>query len=171
MRLPRILDEFSLKIILRKDFYDLLESEIKEILKVTHTSYFEHHLVENYYNPKFLISSFMSNEEWQDHYWREYWHKDPLERRVYKNAMLNGSSVLSWTGLDSEDECMSERKKTCHVNNGFTIGCKISPTMLESFSFGWLDKEENAISADFLTLMDEKIQQIKFFHLKNFYNY
>lgn len=169
MRLPCVVNEFSLKIILRKDFYEKLDLEIKELLKITNTSYFEHHLVENYYNPNFLISSFMSNEEWQDLYWKDYWHNDSLERKVYKNAIINGSSVSLWTSLDNKEECMEKRKIICKIDNGVTFGYKISPTVLESFSFGWLGG--NILSSDFLNVIDEKIQQIKSFHLKNFYNY
>jgi hypothetical protein len=106
MRLIKRINEAFLTVDLRKDFYETLEGPLRELIIYTNADYFAHHFIQNYYNPGFYVSSFVSHDVWQDLYWNEYWYNDPLERKVYKNALENGSSIVPWNLSDPDSECM-----------------------------------------------------------------
>ncbi|CAO5681506.1 MAG: hypothetical protein HEEMFOPI_01516 [Holosporales bacterium] len=125
-----VIDESFLKIFLRKELADRVVANIKDLQDFTKAEYFDHHIIKNYYKKDFTISSIMTNSDWQDLYWKEYWHNDPLERKVYKNAKINGSSVSLWSVCDNDSDCMIARKKTCHVNDCVTICYTISPFLI-----------------------------------------
>ncbi|CAO5681482.1 MAG: hypothetical protein HEEMFOPI_01511 [Holosporales bacterium] len=164
-----VIDESFLKIFLRKELADRVVANIKDLQDFTKAEYFDHHIIKNYYKKDFTISSIMTNSDWQDLYWKEYWHNDPLERKVYKNAKINGSSVSLWSVCDNDSDCMIARKKTCHVNDGVTICYTISPFVMESFSLAWSKKDGKNVSSDFLKEIETKISNIRNFHFDNFY--
>lgn len=168
MRSFKTLCDMSVKIDLRKDLNDKLKSDLLELQTFTNACYFEHLLVDRYYNPGFFISSFSSNEEWQDLYWKEYWHNDILERKAYKNALLNGSSMIPWNLIDKVDDCMVNRKKTTEADNGVMMARKVSDTVMESISIGWKKGKNIHKFNELLNQTDGVFQKIQNTHFDVF---
>ena len=164
MKKPEIIENSRIKVALRKDFYDDLRTPIKHLLELTGAKYFAHQLIENYYQPNHFVSSFNCHEDWLDTYWSEYWDKDPIERKVHKNAKTNGLSFSIWQVSDPSSQCMIARKKMCQVEEGVIVSYQHKSGLLENFNVGWNKLEGDMIDSHKLELIQEKIIPIRLHH-------
>lgn len=164
MKTPEIIENSRIKVALRKDFYDDLRTPIQDLLDLTGATYFAHQLIENYYQPDHFVSSFNWHEDWLDTYWSEFWDKDPIERKVHKNAKANGVNFSIWKISDSSSQCMTARKKMCQVEDGVTISYQHKNGVLENFSVAWDKFDLDKIGVQKLELIQEKIIPIRLLH-------
>lgn len=164
MKKPEIIENSRIKVALRKDFYDVLQKPLEELLDLTGATYFAHQLIENYYQPNHFVSSFNTHEDWLDTYWSEFWDKDPIERKIHKNAKANGVTFSIWQVSDPGSLCMITRKERCNVKNGVAFSYQHKDGLLENFTVAWKDVDVNTFDAQKVERIQEKIIPIRLHH-------
>lgn len=164
MKKFEIVETPKIKVALRKDFYDTLQPYLDELLNLTGADYFAHQLIENYYQPGHFVSSFNTHEDWQDNYWLNFWDKDPLERKIHKNAIMNGLSFSLWQISDPDSKCMEERMKMCNVFDGVAFSYQHKSGVLENFTVAWNKFDLDSIDPKKLELIQEKLVPIRLHH-------
>ena len=170
MKRLEVIENSRIKIALRKDFYDALHQPIQDLLDLTEADYFAHNLIENYYQPNHFVSSFNTHEDWLDTYWSEYWDKDPIERKVHKNAKTSGVTFSIWQISDPSSQCMIARKQTCKVEDGVMVSYQHKNGLLENFTVAWTKFNVDKIDGHKLELIQEKIIPIRLHHHQVYQN-
>lgn len=152
----------SFKTNLISKFHDLVDKDMKNI----GAHYFSHSLIKNHRQADHTISSFMTHVDWQEKYWKDYWDCDPIHSASYPIAQVNGNSVVSWRVIDSESDCMENRKMMCQVSNGLRFDIQYNDHVLESFSFGWKKHDMNQMSRQKLAKLSDIIAEFRAVHFK-----
>jgi len=164
MKNPEVIENSRIKVALRKDFYDVLRKDLEEVLELTGATYFSHQFIENYYQPNHFVSSFNSHEDWLDVYWSEFWDKDPIERKIHKNAKANGVTFSIWKVSDIASQCMLTRKNMCKVEDGVAFSYQHKNGLLENFTVAWNKFDVDKLDGEKLELVQEKIMPIRLHH-------
>lgn len=153
--------DVTLRLGLHNVFYDTTGKEMDDI----NCHYFAHHLIQNYRQEGWAVSSFNTNPDWQTKYWSEYWDRDPLERECHKIAQLNGFIVSSWQVVDPNSDVMEERKSACRLSTGFSFYVQHKEGILENFSFGWEKYDIASIGHEKLLKLSNLINHFRENHL------
>jgi hypothetical protein len=164
MKTIEFIQDSKIKVALRKDFYDVLRNPIRELLDVTGANYFSHQIIENYYQTGHFVSSFNAHEDWLDTYWSEFWDNDPFERKIHKNAKINGFTVSLWQLSDPDSKCMETRMKMCKVHDGVGFSYQHKSGAMENFTIAWSSFDLSKIDINKLELIQEKLNPIRQHH-------
>jgi len=164
MKKHKIIETSRIKVALRKDFHDVLKAPISELLDLTGADYFEHQIIKNYYQPNHFVSAFNTHEEWLDNYWANFWDNDPLERKLHKNAQINGLSFCLWHLSDPNSDCMKARMQMCRVFDGVAFAYQHKSGVLESFTIAWHKFDLERVDPKKLELIQEKLVPIRLHH-------
>ena len=124
MRDPIIIDSPNLKVILRKDFHDKFEDQLRGITNNTRATYIGHTITQNYREARHLVSSFCNQDAWHDVYWQKYWNDDPMEKACHAAIQKNNFAVVSWKIEQETSPCCEERLKATQTNDGITFSFK-----------------------------------------------
>jgi hypothetical protein len=143
-------------------FYDLVGKEMKSV----GAHYFAHHLIKNHCQEGHTVSSFYTNPDWQEKYWKDYWDRDPVHSKSYPIAQINGSSVVSWKVIDPDSDCMEDRRTMCKMADGFRFDVQHDNGVLENFSFGWEKYDMSRVNRQKLGKLSQMITDFRIAHLK-----
>ena len=152
----------SFKTNLMDKFYDLAGKEMKAV----GAHYFGHTLIKNHRQEGHTVSSFFTNPDWQEKYWKDYWDCDPLWGVSYPIAQINGCSVVSWKVVDPDSDCMEDRKSVCKMQDGFTFSIQHGNGILENFSFGWERYDVNRVNRQKLAKLCNMITDFRIQHFR-----
>ena len=152
----------SFKINLMDKFYDLVSKEMKSV----GAHYFAHNLIKNHLQEGHTVSSFVTNLDWQEKYWKDYWDCDPLDRASYTIAKINGSAVVSWKVIDPDSDAIEDRKSMCKVKDGLTFCMEHDNGVLENFSFGWEKYDVNRVNRQKLVKLSNMITDFRRQHFQ-----
>ena len=167
---PKIIKHPEITITLKKDFYGVFDKNIKELFKETGISYFAHQLIENYRMPNHKVSSFYTNENWQEIYWNNFWNNDPIEKIAHQNAGKNGISLTSWQICDPTSECMEARISTCNVRDGLFMAFSHPSGIIENYTFAWEKFDFSLIDHKTISKLQNFIMPIRQAHHQSFTN-
>jgi hypothetical protein len=159
-----IIENSRIKIAKRKDFYDALREPLQELLELTGASFFAHQFIDNYYQLGHFVSSFNTHEDWLDTYWSEFWDKDPIERKIHKNAKANGVTFSIWKVSDPTSSCMITRKQMCQIEDGVAFSYQHKDGLLENFTVAWKEFDVDKFDAQKVEIIQEKIIPIRLHH-------
>ncbi len=168
MKKVEIIQNTKIKVALRKDFFDILRDPIRDLLEFTGANYFAHQIIENYYQPNHFVSSFNTHEDWSDLYWSKFWFNDPLERKIHKNAKINGSSVSLWQLSDPDSDCMLSRMQMCKVRDGVAFSYQHKTGVLENYTIAWEKFNLESINIKKIILIQEKLNPIRLYHRQTY---
>ena len=143
-------------------FYDLASKEMKNV----GCHYFAHNLIKNHCKEGHTISSFVTNPDWQEKYWKDYWDCDPVHSASYPIAQLNGCAITSWKILDPDSDCMEGRKSICKTNDALTFCIQHENGVLENFSFGWEKYDVNQVNRQKLIMLCNMVTDFRIQHLR-----
>lgn len=152
----------SFKTELMDQFYDLVGKEMKDV----GAHFFGHTLIKNHRQEGHTISSFFTNSDWQEKYWKDYWDCDPVHSASYPIAQINGSAVVSWKVVDPDSDCMEDRKTMCKMNDGFRFDIQHDNGILENFSFGWEKYNVTRVNRQKLVKLSSMITDFRLQHFK-----
>ena len=152
----------SFKTDLIDKFYDLAGKEMKNV----GSHFFAHNLIKNCLQEGHTTSSFYTNPDWQEKYWKDYWDCDPLWAASYPLAQINGFSVTSWRLIEPENNFAEDRKSMCKTNDGISFMTKHDNGAIETFSFGWEKYDVNRVNRQKLTALCNMITDFRIQHLR-----
>ena len=152
----------SFKTNLVNRFYDDAGKAMKDI----GAHFFSHNLIKNCLQEGHTTSSFYTNLDWQEKYWKDYWDCDPLWAASYPIAQINGCAIMSWKVLNTNDDCTEDRKSMCKVKDGLSFYTKHDNGVVENFSFGWEKYDVNRVNRQKLTALCNMVTDFRIQHLR-----
>jgi len=156
----------DMEVSLRKDFYDKFDLLLKDTFNNIGINYFSHNLIINYRQENHKVSSFGSNEEWNETYWSTFRNHDPIERACHIGTQQVGVGLSSWQVLDPTSECTQERTKICKTRGGLLIAFQHGNGLIENLSFGWQKFDTNTLNPKKIELLNQMISPLRQYHLK-----
>ena len=164
MREPKVISYPEVKVIMRKDFYDEFNDNLKKIIDDTGATYFGHNIIKNYREPGHQISTFCNFEAWHDIYWENYRNDDPMEIVLHQTAKKNSFGAISWEiGLNSSS-CSKERIKFTKVKDGVFFSFKKPENYMESFTIGWNNLNANEMDAEYIFYLCSLLKPLRDHH-------
>jgi hypothetical protein len=152
----------SFKIDLMDKFYDLMDKRMKDV----GAHYFAHNLIKNHLKEGHTVSSFYSNPDWQEKYWKDYWDCDPVDYTNYTITKINGCSSASWKVIDPNSDCMEDRKTLCQMQDGFSFYMQHDNGVLENFSIGWEKYDVRKVNRQKLAKLCNMISDFRIQHYR-----
>lgn len=152
----------SFKTGLMDKFYDLVGKGMKNV----GAHYFAHNLIKNHRQEGHTVSSFYSNPDWQEKYWKDYWDCDLIVDTNCVITKKNGSSITSWKVIDPDSDCMEDRKSMCQMQDGFTFYMQHDNGVIENFSIGWKKYDVNRINRKKLAKLCNMISDFRIQHYR-----
>jgi len=162
------LNSDRLTVILRKSLQSLFQDKLRKEMEDLDCHYFVHNLIKNYDRPGHTVSSFHTNLEWQQEYWREHWDRDLLSRKINHIAETDGFAISSWDFIDPESDVMKRRKSVCYLDDGVHFTFRYDDGLLENYSFGWKNTEGKKMSFERLLKLSDLVSDFQEAHLKLF---
>lgn len=165
MRIPKTINYPDMKVIMRKDFYDGFQEQLKKIELETGATYFGHNIIKNYRNKDHKISTFCNYEEWHELYWDKYRNFDPLEKTVHQAVQKNNFAVLSWEmGNISSSSCSQERMKLTQIKDGICFSFKRPESYVETMMLGWDTLDPEKLNIDYISCLCTLLKPIRDYH-------
>jgi hypothetical protein len=152
----------SFKTDLMSKFYDLIGKGMKDV----GAHFFAHQLIKNYCQEGHTVSSFMTNPDWQEKYWKDYWDCDPTVGTNHGIAKINGCSVTSWKVVDLGSDCMEDRKTMCQMQDGFHFWMLQPNGVFENFSIGWEKYDVRKVNRQKLAKLCNMISDFRIQHYR-----
>lgn len=156
----------GINIILRQSLLSLFHDRLRREMEDLDCHYFAHNLIQNYYKPGHTVSSFYTNPEWQQEYWRDYGNSDILAHKIHQIAETDGFAISSWDFVDPDSDVMKRRKLVCDLYDGVHFTFKHEDGLLENYSFGWNQNGRGKMSFEKLLKLSEVIDDFRGAHLK-----
>jgi len=151
----------SFKTELMDKFYDFVGKGMKDV----GAHYFAHNLIKNHLKEGHTISSFHTNLDWQEKFWKDYWDNDPLDDTNSPVAKINGFSATSWRVVESND-CLEDRKIMCQIRDGLTFYILHNNGVLENFSIGWEKYDVRKVNRQKLVKLCNMISDFRIQHYR-----
>jgi len=155
-----------IKVAFRADLISRFYDEVGKGMKSIGCHYFTHNLVKNYCKEGHTTSSFYTNLDWQEKYWKDYWDCDPLWYASHPIAQVNGVAIMSWRVINLEDDCMEDRKTMCKMRDGLSFYIQHDNGVLENFSFGWEKYDISRINRKKLATLCNMVTDFRIQHFK-----
>jgi hypothetical protein len=155
-----------INVTLRSSLFGLFQDQLCQEMEELDCHYFAHNLIQNYYKPGHTVSSFYSNPEWQQEYWRNYCDTDVLAHRIHKIADADGFAISSWDFVDPDSDVMKRRKSVCHIDDGVHFTFKHEDGLLENYSFGWKKSARGKMGFEKLLKLSDVVSDFRDAHLK-----
>lgn len=155
-----------INVTLRESLLGLFHDQLRKGMEELDCHYFAHNLIQNYYKPGHTVSSFYTNSEWQEEYWRNYWDSDILAHRIHKIAETDGFAISSWDFIDPDSDVMKRRKSVCDIHDGVHFTFKHEGGLLENYSFGWKKSGRGKMGFEKLLKLSDVVSDFRDAHLK-----
>ena len=164
MRDPKIINYPDMKVIMRKDFYDHFDDQLKKITKDTGATYFGHNIIKNYREKGHSVSTFCNREAWHDIYWEKYYNEDSTERMCHQAVIKNNFMVVSWEIVRGSNPCAQERMKINNVKDGIIFSFKKPENYIEAFLIGWENLNTENIDTEYIFHLTSLLKPIRDHH-------
>jgi len=158
----------QVNVTLRESLVDLFQDKVQGEMENLNCSYFTHNLIKNCYKPGHTVSSFYSDPEWQEEYWRDYSDSDLLFQKVCQAADAAGFAISSWDVIDPQSDVMKRRKAVCDLYDGVHFTFKHEDGTLENYSFGWKEDGRGKMGFDRLLKLADVVDDFRDVHFKLF---
>lgn len=166
MRKPKIINYPDIKVIMRKDFYDHFDDQLKNITEKTGATYFGHNIIRNYREKDHKVSTFCNNEAWHDLYWEKYYNEDLTEKIGHQATKKNNFAVISWGIARDSNPCVQERMKINKVKDGVIFSFKRPENYLETFLIGWDNLNTEKLDLEYIFHLTSLLKPIREHHWK-----
>lgn len=164
MRDPKVIAYSDMGVIMRKDFYEHFDDNLKKIVKDTGATFFAHNIIKNYRERGHKISSFCNYETWHEIYWDKYRNIDPLEKTLHQAVLKNDFGVISWEIGHNGSLCSQERIKATQAREGITFSFKRPEGYIENLSVGWKDLDPEVLSTEYISYLTSLLKPIRDYH-------
>ena len=164
MRQPKFINYPDVKVIMRKDFYDEFDDQLKKIAKDTGATFFAHGFIKNYREKDHKVSTFCNFEPWHEVYWDKYRNDDPLERTINQAVQKNDFGVISWDIGHNSSPCSQERLKLTKAKDGITFSFKRPENYIETLYIGWNELDSERLDTDYILHLTSLLKPIRDYH-------
>jgi len=164
MRVPKVINHSDMKVVMRKDFYDKFDDQLKTIEKSTEAKYFGHNIIKNYREKGHTISTFCNYEPWHDFYWNKYYNEDPMEQAVHQATQKNNFGIVSWEIGQKSSTCGQERKELTKIRDGVFFSFTKPENYLETFIIGWECLNTEKLDIDYIFHLASLLKPIRDYH-------
>ena len=164
MRRPKIINYPDMKVIMRKDFYDVFDNQLKKAVEDAGATFFAHVLIKNYRQKDHKVSTFCNHEDWHEIYWEQYYNEDPLEKTIHQAAQKNNFGVISWEITKNSSPCRKEWTKFTQAKDGITFSFKRPENHIESLWVGWRDLHSEQLDTDYLFHLASLLKPLRDHH-------
>lgn len=164
MREPKLINYPDMRVVMRKDFYDSFDHQLKKITQDTGATYFGHNIIKNYRQNGHKISTFCNHEPWHDIYWDQYRNDDPMEKVVHQTVNKNSFGVVSWEIGQHSSFCGQERRRITNIKDGILFSFKRPDNYIETFLIGWKDLDPEKLNIDYISQLSSLLKPIRDHH-------
>jgi hypothetical protein len=131
----------SFDVIIRNDLRETHGKALLEVLENLGVNFVSHNIINNYGKKGHIISSFCTNNNWQDYYWPKQSKKDPSDKIGHSKALEGKNGMINWNAMSASDEISKNRLSFNKCEKGFSLFFPEKKGILENLSIGWKDKE------------------------------
>lgn len=163
-KLPKLINYPDMQVIMRKDFYNNFDAQLKKITEDTGAIYFGHNIIKNYREGGHRVSTFCNHESWHEIYWEKYRNDDPTEKIVHRAIQENYFAASSWKVDAAASPCIEERLKLTTTNDGITFSFKRKENYQETFSLGWKTLKAKVLDTDYMLYLASLLKPIRDYH-------
>lgn len=164
MRDPKVIKYSDMKVVMRKDFYDHFDGQLKKIVKDTGAKFFAHNIIKNYREENHKISTFCNYEAWHEIYWDKYRNQDPLEKTIHQAVQKNNFAIMSWELGHNSSPCSQERVKLTQARDGISFSFIRPGNYIETLAIGWEYLDSERLDTEYIAHLSFLLNPIRNHH-------